>query len=218
MYGPPPEYPPAPEYPQATKSPPIIVLVSGLTCVLGFLLGFFTGMGSGETADSSAAGPRVTVTIEDSTPPADQQTDPSATPGSTGSSPAGLGPTGSAPTGSDPTGLGPTGLGPTGLGPTASSPASSGPAASAPVGSSAPPGGLAATRTLIVGVDIQPGNYRTTGPVAGAAKCYWARMKSASAQVSDVISAGMPAGPATVTIMATDKAFQTAGCAEWTKA
>ncbi|MEU7854964.1 hypothetical protein [Nonomuraea sp. NPDC049141] len=215
MYGPPPEYQSAPEYPRATKSPPIILLVSGLTCVLGFLLGFFVGLGSGETTDSSAAAPQVTVTIEESTPPADQQT---AQPDSTASSPADLGPTGSAPTGSDPAGSAPTGSAPTGLGPTASSPAGSGPTASAPVGSSAPPGGLAATRTLIVGVDIQPGNYRTTGPVSGAAKCYWARMKSASAQVSDVISAGMPAGPATVTIMATDKAFQTAGCAEWTKA
>ncbi|HUR06044.1 MAG TPA: hypothetical protein VM347_26090 [Nonomuraea sp.] len=158
------------------------MLVSGLTCVLGFLLGFFTGIGAEETTASSTAAPQMTMTIEGSTPPADQRTAPSE-PGSTASSPAGPGPT-----------------------------------ASAPVGSSAPPGGLAATRTLIVGVDIQPGNYRTTGPVAGAPQCYWARMKSTSAQISDVISAGMPAGPATVTILATDKAFQTAGCAEWSKA
>ena len=43
-------------------------------------------------------------------------------------------------------------------------------------------------------------------------------MKTTAAQISDVISAGMPSGPATVTILTTDKAFQTAGCAEWTKA
>ncbi|MFD1539878.1 hypothetical protein [Nonomuraea guangzhouensis] len=194
--------------------------MSGLTCVLGFLLGFFIGIGAEETTDSPSAAPQMTVTIEDSTPPADQQT---AQPDSTASNPAGLGPTGSAPTGSAPTGSAPTGLGPTGSAPTGSAPTGSDPAglsptASAPVGSSAPPGGLGAARTLIVGVDIQPGNYRTTGPVAGSAKCYWARMKSASAQFSDVIAAGMPAGPATVTIQATDKAFQTAGCAEWTKA
>jgi hypothetical protein len=34
----------------------------------------------------------------------------------------------------------------------------------------------------------------------------------------DVIATGMPTGAATVTIEATDKAFQTGGCAEWTPA
>jgi hypothetical protein len=43
-------------------------------------------------------------------------------------------------------------------------------------------------------------------------------MKSTSANISDVITSGMPTGPATVTIEAADKAFQTAGCAEWTRA
>jgi hypothetical protein len=43
-------------------------------------------------------------------------------------------------------------------------------------------------------------------------------MKSASGRLADVITAGMPTGPATVTILATDKAFQTGGCAEWARA
>jgi hypothetical protein len=73
-------------------------------------------------------------------------------------------------------------------------------------------------RTLVVGVDIQPGTYRTTGPVTGVDKCYWARLDSTSGDVGDVIAAGLPPGPASVTILATDKGFQTAGCAEWTKA
>jgi hypothetical protein len=48
--------------------------------------------------------------------------------------------------------------------------------------------------------------------------CFWARMKSANPTTADVIMSGTPAGPATVTIQPTDKAFQTGGCAEWTRA
>ncbi|HEX4817210.1 MAG TPA: hypothetical protein VFV66_31085, partial [Nonomuraea sp.] len=89
-----------------------------------------------------------------------------------------------------------------------------------------PPGGTATNpainpaslRTLLVGRDIQPGTYRTTGPTTGFPMCYWARMDGASPTAADVIDSGTPAGPATVTIQPTDKAFQTAGCAEWTRA
>ncbi|MEU6997897.1 hypothetical protein [Nonomuraea sp. NPDC046570] len=69
-------------------------------------------------------------------------------------------------------------------------------------------------RTLVVGVDIQPGSYKTTGPALGQPMCYWARLKDT---VGGVITAGMPKGPETVTIEPTDKAFQTGGCAEWVK-
>jgi len=71
---------------------------------------------------------------------------------------------------------------------------------------------------LIVGKDIQPGMYRTTGPVAGSTACFWARMKGTTASPADVITSGMPTGPDTVVILATDKAFSTGGCAEWTRA
>ena len=81
------------------------------------------------------------------------------------------------------------------------------------------PGGTltdtASLRTLRVGTDIQPGTYRTSGPAAGFTMCYWARLRDES---GDVIAAGMPSGAAVVTIQPTDKAFQTGGCAGWTKA
>ncbi|MFC7107584.1 hypothetical protein ACFQQB_48650 [Nonomuraea rubra] len=67
MYGPPPpDHPRYPEYPRATSSPPIIVLVSGLAALLGFLLGVLVGFGAGTTTEEPE--PRVTVTVED-TPP-----------------------------------------------------------------------------------------------------------------------------------------------------
>ncbi|NBF00270.1 hypothetical protein FE391_43860 [Nonomuraea sp. KC401] len=79
--------------------------------------------------------------------------------------------------------------------------------------STAPAGNPASLRTLVVGTDIQPGTYRTSGPAGGFSRCYWARLSSTD---GDVIATGMPADAATVTIEATDKAFQTGGCAEWT--
>lgn len=184
MYGP-------PEYPRASSSPTIILLVSGMTGVLGFLIGFFAGLGSGETAAPPA--PRVTVTVEG--PTAEPEPAPTATeaPG-----------TGAPDTGAPDTGTPDTGAQPPGTG--------------TPPVTAGPGGGNATLRTLVVGVDIQPGTYRTTGPVTASQSCYWARMKGTTASIADVIDAGMPTGPATVTILATDKSFQTGGCAEWTKA
>ncbi|MFG1944408.1 hypothetical protein [Nonomuraea sp. NPDC048826] len=200
-------YRPPPDYPRAPTSPTILLLVAGLTGVLGFLVGFLTGLGSGELA--AAPAPRVTVTVEAQPPPDDAvPTDPAV------SDPAVSDPAVSDPPVSDPAVSDPAASNPT------SDPFAS--ATSTPVSSSpASPGAgdpLASMRTLVVGVDIQPGTYRTTGPVGGAGQCYWARMKSATGGLADVIDAGMPGGPATVTIQATDKSFQTAGCADWTKA
>ncbi len=182
MYGP-------PEYPRASSSPTIILLVSGMAAVLGFLLGFFAGMGSGDTSSSPA--PRVTVTVERESPSgqpsAPATTEPPAPPAT--SAPTGTpAPTGAA-TGSPPNGTSTDLL-----------------------------GALESLRTLVVGVDIQPGTYRTTGPATGGGQCYWARMKGTTGDLGDVIAADMPSGPATVTILPTDKGFQTAGCAEWAKA
>jgi hypothetical protein len=209
VYGPP-DYPRPPEYPRAVNSPTVILLVSGLTAVLGFLIGMFTGMGSQSTPAEPA--PRITVTVEDSSPPAEPTQDASVPPpDATAPAPTGPAPTGPAPTGPAPTGPAPTGSAPAGPAPTGSGPAGTAPAASTSLPS-------AAMRTLVVGVDIQPGPYRTAGPATASDVCYWARMKSASGRLADVITAGMPTGPATVTILATDKAFQTGGCAEWARA
>ncbi|MBN6053996.1 hypothetical protein JYK22_18795, partial [Nonomuraea sp. RK-328] len=92
------------------------------------------------------------------------------------------------------------------------------PSSGAPVASAFRQGPAGARRTLVVGVDIQPGTYRTSGPVEGQPMCYWARLRGAAARAADVIAADMPRGPATVVIAPTDKAFQTYGCAGWTPA
>ncbi|GAA1650189.1 hypothetical protein GCM10009733_054010 [Nonomuraea maheshkhaliensis] len=220
MYGPPPpDHQRVPEYPRATSSPPIIVLVSGLAALLGFLLGVLVGFGA-QTTSAEEPAPRVTVTVEESptgapetaaTPPQD----PQSTPGQTlpGQTPPGQTPPGQTQPGQ--TQPGQTQPGQTQPGQT--SPAT-------PPGQATPPGSGNATtpalngatlRTLVVGTDIQPGTYRTTGPTAGFPLCYWARLKSTT---GDVIASGMPTGPASVTILPTDKAFQTGGCVEWSKA
>ncbi|MGI5292238.1 hypothetical protein ACQEVF_54320 [Nonomuraea polychroma] len=194
MYGPP-EHPPP--YPRATSSPTIILLVSGLAALLGFLLGVFVGFGAG----TIPAGPVPTITVtEDPEPPADQPT---------------AEPTESTPQQGVPSQPGTTETG-------APQPGATQPGTT----ESAPPGGAttapainpASLRTLVVGRDIQPGTYRTAGPTTGFSMCFWARMKSTSANLADVITSGMPQGPATVTIEPTDKAFQTGGCAEWIRA
>ena len=199
-------YRPPPEYPRASTSPTIMMLVAGLTGVLGFLIGYLTGLGSGELAAGPA--PRVTVTVEepllDDVPSEEPTSDPGA------SQPATSAPTvqptvqpTAQPTVSQP-GVSPT----PGTDPAASIPAN-------PVATD-PADALASLRTLVVGVDIQPGTSGTAGPVGGG-QCYWARMSSTTGGLGDVIDGGMPTGPATVTIEPTDKSFQTAGCAEWVR-
>ncbi|MFG1702017.1 hypothetical protein ACFLIM_02385 [Nonomuraea sp. M3C6] len=195
MYGPPPDYPRAPEYPRATSSPTIILLVSGLAALLGFLLGVFVGFGAGTTSEPAA--PRVTVTVEET-----ETAEPEAT------APTQTAPTQTAPpaTTSQPT----------------APPAQTGqplPSQTAPGqtqgASTTPAVNPASLRTLVVGTDIQPGTYRTTGPTAGNSMCFWARLRGAT---GGVIATGMPTGPATVTIGPSDKEFQTGGCAQWTRA
>ncbi|TMR16984.1 hypothetical protein ETD86_23965 [Nonomuraea turkmeniaca] len=205
MYGPP-EYPPP--YPRATSSPTIILLVSGLAALLGFLLGVFVGFGAGTVPEGAT--PTITITAKDTAPPADQPT---------------TGPTENAPPSSAPQQSAPTQPGATQPG--ATQPGATQPGATQPGATqNAPPGGgttapainPASLRTLVVGRDIQAGTYRTAGPTTGFSMCFWARMKSTSANPADVITSDMPTGPATVTIEPTDKAFQTGGCAEWARA
>ncbi|MEV0228765.1 hypothetical protein [Nonomuraea sp. NPDC050786] len=218
MYGPPPEYPRA-EYPRATSSPPIIVLVAGLAALLGFLLGVFVGAGSSETSSSSEEpDARVTVTVEDS-PPVDPETTAStgASPPQTGQSvPDQTLPGQTLPEQTQPSqtlpGQPQPGQAQPGSTGAPSAATSSGPGANSAVNPTVNP---ASVRTLIVGKDIQPGTYRTTGPITGSTMCYWARLRSAT---GDIAATGMPKGPASVTIEATDKAFVSGGCAEWIKA
>ena len=59
--------------------------------------------------------------------------------------------------------------------------------------------------TYVVGTDIQPGNYKTTG----ADPCYWARLSSLNTQ--DIIDNSNSTGLQTVQILPSDKAFQVTG-------
>lgn len=80
-----------------------------------------------------------------------------------------------------------------------------------------PPPGPAtsfADGTLVVGTDIQPGTYKAPNPNGS---CYFARLKGTSGGFDDIITNGNPSGPVTVTIKATDKAFESSRCGGWTK-
>lgn len=72
--------------------------------------------------------------------------------------------------------------------------------AAAPSAPAAPAGPVTSFSdgTYVVGEDIQPGTYKTTGPANGM--CYWARLKDTSGSFSSIIANGAPQGPATVTI------------------
>ncbi|MFI6282066.1 hypothetical protein [Streptomyces sp. NPDC050988] len=79
-------------------------------------------------------------------------------------------------------------------------------------------GGFPGDGTYVVGNDIKPGTYRSAGPQGGLiTSCYWARLSSTSGEVKDIIANGATSGPTTVTIAATDKAFNTTGCKAWRK-
>jgi ABC-type Fe3+-hydroxamate transport system substrate-binding protein len=68
--------------------------------------------------------------------------------------------------------------------------------------------------TFLVGPDVKPGVYRSAAPDSG--NCYWARLRSTDT-VTGIIANNNSSGPSVVTIRATDKAFDTAGCNEWQK-
>lgn len=62
---------------------------------------------------------------------------------------------------------------------------------------------------------ITPGVYTTAGPDALLPNCHWARLTAATAEHAH--TSGNPLGSATVTVTASDKAFQTSGCQPWVK-
>lgn len=90
---------------------------------------------------------------------------------------------------------------------------------SAPAAAPALPPGLATTfgeGKYVVGTDIAPGTYRTTGP-SGRLDCYWERLKGTNAATDSIIANNLGRGPATVTIDNSDGAFQTRWCSTWYK-
>jgi len=77
-----------------------------------------------------------------------------------------------------------------------------------------PPGPKTAIETngtYVVGSDIEPGTYRTSGGTG----CYWARLKSLD--TGDVIDNNVSDGPQVVRILPSDTAFMTRDCGTWQK-
>lgn len=66
-----------------------------------------------------------------------------------------------------------------------------------------------------VGIDIEPGTYRSDGTVAEGTDCYWVRLHSLNEV--DIIDNGMSTRPQIVLIEASDKAFSTHHCQAWRK-
>ncbi|UTR11075.1 hypothetical protein MM300_01710 [Evansella sp. LMS18] len=63
---------------------------------------------------------------------------------------------------------------------------------------------------FIVGDEIQPGLYRNGGSMT-----YWERLAGYSGELDDIISNGLPEGPAYVEIKESDEAFSSQGSGEW---
>lgn len=98
------------------------------------------------------------------------------------------------------------------------SPASTVAEAAPPVATTAPAGpptAMLTDGTYVVGVDVAPGVYRSSGGVSGR-ECYWKRLSSLD--TSDIIDNNRSPGPQTVEIMPADKAFVTSHCSAWSKA
>jgi len=71
---------------------------------------------------------------------------------------------------------------------------------------------------FVVGVDIQPGTYKSAGPSSdGFGSGYWARLSGTSGNFEEIITNAVPTGPTTVTIQATDVAFETTTMQDWSK-
>jgi hypothetical protein len=90
------------------------------------------------------------------------------------------------------------------------------PAASAAPKASAPPVAAFATfgaGSEVIGTDIKAGTYRTRRNSGG---CYFARLKDFSGNLSAIIANDNTDGPVVVTILKTDKGFESNSCDTWT--
>lgn len=65
--------------------------------------------------------------------------------------------------------------------------------------------------TWAVGVQIAAGTYQT----AGGSSCYWERDSDLTGSASSILANGNTIGHVVVTILSTDKGFQTQGCGTW---
>ncbi|GAB3698607.1 hypothetical protein [Nocardiopsis oceani] len=69
------------------------------------------------------------------------------------------------------------------------------------------------TGTFMVDDEISPGTYRADG----GSSCYWARLSSTDGSLDAVIANHFGGGQQVVTIAASDVAFETRSCGEWTR-
>lgn len=81
------------------------------------------------------------------------------------------------------------------------------------------PTGSMADGVWEVGVDIQPGKYKTVVP-ATSRNCYWERMRDFSGALGSILDNDnhRPGESVTVVIAATDKGFKSSGCGTWARA
>jgi hypothetical protein len=64
----------------------------------------------------------------------------------------------------------------------------------------------------IVGLDIQPGTYRSLNPGRG---CYWERLSGVGGTFDEILANDNATGPAIVTISQGDFAFSSSRCSDW---
>ncbi|TXK36315.1 hypothetical protein FR742_40245 [Nonomuraea sp. C10] len=64
----------------------------------------------------------------------------------------------------------------------------------------------------LVGEDIKPGTYKTSG--TDSFTCYWARLKDASGEFGAIIANGNVSGQTRVTLKKGEY-FETKGCQDW---
>lgn len=67
--------------------------------------------------------------------------------------------------------------------------------------------------TWLVGVDVAPGTYRTSGGDG----CYWERENDFLGGLNSIAANANPTGPAVVTISPADKGFTAKDCGTWTR-
>lgn len=66
----------------------------------------------------------------------------------------------------------------------------------------------------VVGTDIKPGTYRTREASTG---CYYERLSGFGGTTDDIIANANTDAPAVVTILSTDKGFDSSNCGTWTE-
>lgn len=69
----------------------------------------------------------------------------------------------------------------------------------------------------MVGLDIAPGRYRSSGPSPDG-NCYWARKSGVQGDFDEILANDNQSGPTLVEIRAGDVAIESSGCGTWTAA